>query len=149
MPSACIHVFACLLCHRWPRLEPRECEITSTRGISRLYRAEKIYLCQKTRPIFIPTNFVCLPLLAAYLLPNPQHTPTHPQTIKLHHYIWVPTGMVCPGLLMLHPQPVLSPLSMAHGGSLGRTNSPVSFFWGGGVGRHGDTKINARFPMST
>lgn len=30
-----------------------------------------------------------------------------------------------------------------------KDKQPRFLFLGGGVGRHGDTKINARFPMST
>ncbi len=55
------HVFVCLLCHRWPKLEPQECEITSTRGISRLYRAEKVCFCQTTQSISIPDQLCLLP----------------------------------------------------------------------------------------
>lgn len=41
-----------------------------------------------------------------------------PETIKLHHYIWVPTGLMCPSLPLLHSWPVLSLLSRVHHASL-------------------------------
>lgn len=59
-------------------------------------------------------------------------------------YMWVPTGIVCPGLLMLHPWPVLSLLSIVHGASFEKTNSPCFFFGG----RHADRKSMPGFPWA-
>lgn len=66
--------------------------------------------------------------------PNPT-----PCTIKLHHYIWVPTGIACPGLLMLYT-PDLFYRRYQWRTVHQKTNSPVSFFffWGGG-GEGADT----------
>lgn len=80
------HVFVCLPCHCWPKLKPQECEITSTRGISRLCRAEKICFCQTTQSISIPDKLCLLQLLAAYPFP------IQSRTIKPHHYIYIYVG---------------------------------------------------------
>lgn len=138
------HVFVCLLCHCWPKLKPQECEITSTRGISRLCRAEKICFCQTTQSISIP-NKLCF--TSSYS--QPTHFPY--KAVQLNRiiiykyiYMWVPTGIVCPGLLMLHPWPVLSLLSIVHGASFEKTNSPCFFFGG----RHADRKSMPGFPWA-
>lgn len=125
-------MFVCLLCHHLLRLEPRECELTSTRGISCLYRAEKVrvffvfcFFCQATWSISIPRQTLFTPPQATA---NP--FPKRPSAIKRQGYIWVPTGIVCPGLLMRHLWAVLSLLSMAHGAiRRKRQTAPVSF-WG-------------------
>lgn len=134
-------VNSCLSVYRattGPNLEPQECEITSTRGISRLYRAEKIYfLSEKRSPFPSPTNFVYFPLLTDYLFPN--------HTIKWHHYIWVPTGTVCPGLLMLTTPACF--IAVINGTRCIIRKRQTALFLFGGQPRW--QEINAQFPMST
>lgn len=142
-----IHMFVCLLGHHLLRLEPRECELTSTRGISCLYRAEKVFFffflffCQATWSISIPRQTLFTPPQATA---NP--FPKRPSAIKLQGYIWVPTGIVCPGLLKRHLWAVLSPLSMARGAiRRKRQTAPVSF-WEAGVAA--DVATENQWPVS-
>lgn len=85
------------------------------------------------------------PKLAAYLFPSKITPQRNPYALKRQHYIRFPTGTACPGLLMLHLWPVLSPLSAAQGASLEKDKQP-RFLLGW---RPCWQKINARFPMST
>lgn len=76
-------MFVCLPCHRLPKSEPQECEITSTRGISRLYRAEKGMFLSDNSVHFHPGQTLFIshkPLHICYLKPH---------TIKQHHYIYI------------------------------------------------------------
>lgn len=135
------NVFVCLLCHRWPKLEPQECEITSTRGISCL-RAEKMLVF-----IFLSDNSV-------YFHPRQTLFPSNKarrsyflkrHTIKRHHYVWVPTGVVW----FAYAAPLTCFIGIIGGTRCitgKKTNSPVFFRGGGQTQRQ---KINARFPMST
>lgn len=78
---------AYLLCYHSPKLEPRECKITSTRGISCLYKIEKRY-----NSVHFQQTWGCSPNVTAYLFPKTPYIGSHGYNMPWFAYV---TPLAC------------------------------------------------------